>query len=90
MPPKSASQAPADPSALIAAGDGHAVSPAAAASRSVSTADDTDEIADRLMRELQGDGAGPGSLQHIRVRGARTHNLKNVDLDLPKNALVVL
>ena len=90
MPPKSASQAPADPSALIAAGEGHAVSPAAAASRTVSTADDTDEIADRLMRELQGDGAGPGSLQHIRVRGARTHNLKNVDLDLPKNALVVL
>ena len=26
----------------------------------------------------------------IRVRGARTHNLKNVDLDLPRNRLVVI
>jgi len=28
--------------------------------------------------------------QHIRVRGARTHNLKNLHLDLPKNRLVVI
>ena len=26
----------------------------------------------------------------IRVRGARTHNLKNVDLDIPRNRLVVI
>jgi excinuclease ABC subunit A len=26
----------------------------------------------------------------IRVRGARTHNLKGVDIDIPKNALVVI
>jgi len=32
--------------------------------------------------------ATPSSL--IRVRGARTHNLKNVDLDIPKHALVVI
>ena len=28
--------------------------------------------------------------QSIRVRGARTHNLKNIDLDLPRNRLVVI
>ena len=32
------------------------------------------------------------SLQHqrIAVRGARTHNLKNIDLDIPRNQLVVI
>jgi excinuclease ABC subunit A len=27
---------------------------------------------------------------HIRIRGAREHNLKNIDLDLPRNRLVVI
>ena len=27
---------------------------------------------------------------NIRIRGARTHNLKNIDLDLPRNRLVVI
>ncbi|MEJ7138450.1 excinuclease ABC subunit UvrA [Amphibiibacter pelophylacis] len=30
------------------------------------------------------------ALTHICVRGARTHNLRNLDIDLPKNALVVI
>ena len=28
--------------------------------------------------------------EYIRVRGARTHNLKNINLDLPRNQLVVI
>ena len=28
--------------------------------------------------------------QQIRIRGARTHNLKNIDLDIPRNRLVVI
>ena len=30
------------------------------------------------------------ALQRISIRGARTHNLKNVDLDIPRNQLVVI
>ena len=30
------------------------------------------------------------STTHIRVRGARTHNLKNIDLDLPRDRMIVL
>ena len=32
------------------------------------------------------------ALQHrsISIRGARTHNLKNIDLDIPRNQLVVI
>jgi len=26
----------------------------------------------------------------IRIRGARTHNLKNIDLDLPRARLIVI
>ncbi|MBP7114823.1 MAG: hypothetical protein KBA62_00770, partial [Polaromonas sp.] len=28
--------------------------------------------------------------QKISIRGARTHNLKNVDIDIPRNQLVVI
>ncbi|UCE31868.1 MAG: hypothetical protein JSW68_02710, partial [Burkholderiales bacterium] len=32
----------------------------------------------------------PAPMETIRIRGARTHNLKNVNLDLPRNRLVVI
>ncbi|MBS1218542.1 MAG: excinuclease subunit, partial [Proteobacteria bacterium] len=32
----------------------------------------------------------PAGASQIRVRGARTHNLKNISLDLPRNRLVVI
>ena len=30
------------------------------------------------------------AMEYIRVRGARTHNLKNINLDIPRNRLVVI
>src|SRR5688572_18085931 len=32
----------------------------------------------------------PMALDYIRIRGARTHNLKNIDLDLPRDKLIVI
>lgn len=29
-------------------------------------------------------------MQYIRIRGAKTHNLKNIDVDLPRNQLIVI
>ncbi|HZH42825.1 MAG TPA: excinuclease ABC subunit UvrA [Lysobacter sp.] len=30
------------------------------------------------------------AMEYIRIRGARTHNLKNIDLDLPREKLIVI
>ena len=29
-------------------------------------------------------------MQQIKIRGARTHNLKNIDVDLPRDRLIVI
>ena len=42
--------------------------------------------ANYLKHHLQGRGA----FGQISLRGARTHNLKNIDLDIPRNQLVVI
>ena len=44
-------------------------------------------------RDVAGDAARLSTLLHaqrISIRGARTHNLKNIDLDIPRNQLVVI
>jgi excinuclease ABC subunit A len=41
------------------------------------------------LGELRGNGR-PSDPEHIVVRGARQHNLKNVDLKIPRNKLVVV
>jgi excinuclease ABC subunit A len=39
------------------------------------------------MRDIK---PAPAAGKFISIRGAREHNLKNVDLDLPRDSLVVL
>ena len=44
-------------------------------------------------RSSSGRGASarlPGELDHIEIRGAREHNLKSIDVDIPKKQLVVM
>ena len=50
---------------------------------------DTADTAGRYLGDRRGNPAGDGAAL-IRVRGARTHNLKNIDLDIPRNRLVVI
>ncbi|RYX95628.1 MAG: excinuclease ABC subunit A [Comamonadaceae bacterium] len=47
--------------------------------------------ADRIEAEIEGKYLARAlAAQRISIRGARTHNLKNVDLDIPRNQLVVI
>src|ERR1700730_2942334 len=43
-----------------------------------------------VLPALDATGIVVGYMQNIRIRGARTHNLKNIDLDLPRDRLIVL
>nr|MDQ2735515.1 excinuclease ABC subunit UvrA [Pseudomonadota bacterium] len=43
-----------------------------------------------LAKPALGKTSEPVGASLIRVRGARTHNLKNIDLDIPRNRLVVI
>src|SRR5882672_12632412 len=43
----------------------------------------------RALPALDATGIVVGYMQNIRIRGARTHNLKNIDLDLPRDRLIV-
>ena len=58
--------------------DGQYLSPAAAEGRHVAEPDQSRYLAQAL------------AAQRISIRGARTHNLKNIDLDIPRNQLVVI
>jgi excinuclease ABC subunit A len=47
----------------------------------------------RVIRGRYSSRFGPGSETHmetIRVRGARTHNLQNINVDLPRDKLIVI
>src|ERR1019366_10395730 len=44
----------------------------------------------QLAKPAVGKTSAPVGAPLIRVRGARTHNLKNIDLDIPRNRLVVI
>ena len=44
----------------------------------------------QLAKPAVGKTSDPVGAPLIRVRGARTHNLKNIDLDIPRNRLVVI
>ena len=42
------------------------------------------------MKKRSAPSTPPAAHSHIAIRGARTHNLKNIDLEIPRNQLVVI
>ena len=60
------------------------------ARRTLNSTTDSTAIADAAL-EIEGRYlANALAAQRISIRGARTHNLKNIDLDIPRNQLVVI
>jgi excinuclease ABC subunit A len=49
-----------------------------------------DSAANKLAGEATPRPAVPGDVEEIRVRGARVHNLKNIDFVIPHNAITVV
>lgn len=47
-------------------------------------------IPSKISPPLNGKSAAAGPLRSIIVRGARVHNLKNVNIELPRNKLIVV
>ena len=43
-----------------------------------------------VEREALPGDVGPADAEMIRIRGARVHNLQNIDVDLPRDRLVVI
>jgi len=44
---------------------------------------------DEVIKAKQRQQMGQSSLRAIAIRGAREHNLKNIDLEIPRDKLVV-
>ena len=62
----------------------------AASVNAAASADFRGAPAEKSDAELEGRYLAQLRNQHICIRGARTHNLKNIDLDIPRNQLVVI
>src|SRR5689334_23770403 len=45
---------------------------------------------DEVLKARRQGGVSAASSREIRVRGAREHNLKNVDVSIPRDKLVVI